>query len=127
MSGRAGISVIKYVFGELIGDVLYAPLWWYGRGFIYFLDRLRARLIGFEHRIGLGFWISNLGKPMYGQYDLVSKIISFFIRLALLFAKLILFLGYLVWLLFLALLWLILPLIVVWGVLFQLRGLLTQP
>src|SRR3989338_2171398 len=98
MAQSAGISILKYVFGELIGDVVYAPLWWYSRGFLWFLDRLRRQLISFERGVGFRFWIINLGKPMYGQYDIASKIISFFMRLFLLFVKFIQVIAYAAWL-----------------------------
>lgn len=67
-----------------------------------------------ERRIGLSIWVANLFKPMYGQRDWQSVLISFFMRLFQ-----IIFRGFflLVWLLamiLLALFWLLLPLLVIY-------------
>lgn len=110
------MSIVKYVFGELLGDLVYAPVWWYTRGFLRFLRSLKNKLKGFLRALGLGVWIRNLGKPMYGQYDLTSKLISLLMRFVVLVFRLVVFLFYLIWLLILILLWLLAPIIVVWQI-----------
>lgn len=125
MKGSA-VSVAKYLFGEVIGDVFYAPVWWYSRGFLKLLGGLRDRLVFFERSLGLRLWVHNLGKPMYGQYDVAGKLISFFMRFVVLFWKMIEFLFYLIFLVLWALAWLLLPLLVVWQIFFQLSQLLIR-
>ena len=124
MMKGSSVSVEKYLFGELIGDVIYAPVWWYSRGFLKLLGGLKGRLVFFERSLGLRLWITTLGKPMYGQYDIAGKLISFFMRLAVLFWKIIIFLFYCLFLLLVILAWLVVPIWVVWQIVFQFTGLL---
>ncbi len=125
MAQGAGLSIAQYLFGELIGDFFYAPVWWYTRGFIKFLGALRNRLTSFERGLGLRLWVRTLGKPMYGQHDIAGKIISFFMRLVVLFARFIAFVFYTLFIVALAILWLAIPIFVIWQIIAQFVGLST--
>lgn len=96
---------------ETIGDLITTPVWWYSRGLLRVLKSLRNHLMRFEYSLGLRLWIKNIGKPMYGQYDLAGKLISFFMRLVVLFGRSIMFLVYALFLLVFPLLWIAIPLI----------------
>ncbi|MDP3985727.1 MAG: hypothetical protein Q8P82_03100 [bacterium] len=97
---------------ETILDVVTTPVWWYSRGLLRVLKSLRNHLSGFERSLGLRLWIKNLGKPMYGQYDIAGKIISFFMRLAVLFARSVMFLLYALFLFSIAVAWVVVPVVV---------------
>lgn len=122
----AALSIAKYIFGEVLGDLVYAPVWWYSRGLVWFLGRLRDRLIGFERNLGIGFWIRTLGKPMYGQHDIVGKIISFFMRMAVLIFRMIVFVFYCGWLVILLALWILVPVLVIWEIVNQFLKLIAS-
>lgn len=126
MIGGVATSVAKYIFGEVIGDLVYAPVWWYSRGLVWFLGRLRDRMVAFERNLGIGFWIRTLGKPMYGQHDIAGKIISFFMRIAVLIFRMIIFVFYCVWLLILLVLWIAVPPFVIWQLVSQFAGLIVS-
>jgi len=116
MATSAGISIIKYVFGELLGDFVYAPVWWYTRGFLRLLGKLRDKLKNFIKVLGLKIWIKNLGKPMYGRYDFTSKLISLLMRIVVLFARIFALLFYILWLLIWIMIWILVPILVVWKI-----------
>lgn len=67
-------------FLELIFDVLYFPVWWYGPGtkmsFLWTVRQIKE----FEYQLGVGIWIKNIFVPMYGQDDWQGRLISFFMR-----------------------------------------------
>ena len=71
---------MKYVAIDLVGNVLYWPVWWYTVGLKDFVLGRFVAIKRFEGDIGLTIWVVNWGKPMYGQYDIGGKIISFIIR-----------------------------------------------
>jgi hypothetical protein len=74
-------SVGKAVFGDVIGGIAYAPIFWYSRGTVdaakYCLNLVRRRFL----ELGVGVWIRNIFVPMFGQRDLAGILISFFMRL----------------------------------------------
>ena len=97
-------------------SVLYFPIWWYTAG-------LRKQCRGFWHSVknwsrylGLKILITNLFRPMFGQYNWQGRIISLGMRIIQLFFSLIFFLVGLVVLAILLLLWIFLPIIAVWQI-----------
>lgn len=110
----AASSFTKFILGEVVGDIFYAPIWWYSRGLFWIVRRLQLKLVNFERKLGLRLWLRTLGKPMYGQRDIAGKIISFFMRLAVLIFRSVLLLIYAVGVLLLFLLWIFVPPFTVW-------------
>lgn len=75
--------------GVVIVEVLTFPWWWYttgARGVIRWAGRL---LRGWERAVGLRLWAKHLLTPMFGQTDWQGRIISFFMRLAVLIGRLL--------------------------------------
>lgn len=109
--------ISKSIFIDLLLDIVYFPIWWYTRGL------LRALFLIFEEIhtqwdiLGVGIWLKNLFTPMYGMYDWESRIISFFVRLVQLIFRFILFTFWTIIMLFLIVIWIILPIIVIWEIL----------
>ncbi len=66
---------------QILGEILYFPIWWYSVG----LMRAGGAVFRFwrAQEISLGFsvWVKNIFVPMYGQRDIASRAISFFMRL----------------------------------------------
>lgn len=73
-------TVFLTLFQESIGSVLYYPIWWYTHGAVYAFMQYRKRVIFLSSFLAIQVWVQNWFKPMYGQYDIGGRIISFFIR-----------------------------------------------
>jgi len=108
------------ILAELARDIIYFPLWWYTKGLFQLLIWLKNFLINREKTVALSVWIKNIFRPMYGQYDWQGKLISFFIRVMQIIARSI---GMLIYLIISALIfcfWIILPILVIYQIIFQL-------
>ncbi len=81
MQQNIWVSTVKIFSVDLVGKVLYWPLWWYSVGLRQLLSALASNILQEEHRIGLGLWWRNLLVPMYGQYDWQGRAISFVLRI----------------------------------------------
>ncbi|TSC77009.1 MAG: Uncharacterized protein G01um101431_192 [Parcubacteria group bacterium Gr01-1014_31] len=81
MSHSVALSSLKIFAVDLVGRVLFWPLWWYSFGLRQLVTSLASVILEEEHRLGVGLWWRNLFVPMYGQYDWEGRIISFVMRL----------------------------------------------
>lgn len=107
---------------QIIGEILYFPVWWYSVGFIRTAKSAFRFWLGQEESLGFGIWVKNIFVPMYGQHDAASRIISFFMRLIqIIFRGLVLLFWFGLVLIFL-LLWLAFPIMLFLGLAFQLAG-----
>lgn len=72
-------------FGKIIvrvvWDFLYFPIWWYSTGLIKTLRGVWFFYRRQEASLGFYVWLKNMFVPMYGQYDIAGRLISFLIRL----------------------------------------------
>lgn len=82
------------ISAQVLFDIVYFPLWWYSFGFFRFLKILGSFLKERWLIIGAGVWLKNLFTPMYGQSDIASRLISFFIRLFQIIFRFIAFLFF---------------------------------
>ena len=104
---------------ELIGDILYFPLWWYSRGLSGTVQGLINFLRDREKAMALSVWVKNLFRPMYGQQDIAGVLISIGMRAVQIFARGLAMLFYAAAAFLFLLFWLLLPLIVVYEIFFQ--------
>lgn len=108
------------IFTDVIKDILYFPFWWYSRGTLEVARGLFNFLATREKSLALFIWIKNIHRPMYGQSDWQGMLISFFMRLIqIIFRSAILF-FWLIISLALLLLWIIFPILAIYGIYFQL-------
>ncbi|MFA5886645.1 MAG: hypothetical protein WC863_02580 [Patescibacteria group bacterium] len=70
----------KIIF-QILGEILYFPIWWYSVGLMLLLKNLVKFWRGQEKALGFSIWLKNIFVPMYGQRDMASRIISFIMRL----------------------------------------------
>lgn len=105
---------IKYVAVDLLGSILYWPIWWYTQGFFKLLEITWKNIIDEEKRFGIRIWLANLFVPMFGQYDWQGRLISMFMRFVMLIGKIIMFLIWIILMLVIIILWLILPLLAIY-------------
>jgi len=110
------LSSIKFVTIEIIGDILYFPIWWYTRGakksFLFFWNEIVATQKG----LGVGIWIKNLFRPMFAQADWQGKIISFLMRVAQIIIRSIALVFWTVILLVAFFAWLVLPIFIIYQI-----------
>lgn len=107
--------ILQRIFIESVIDALYFPLWWYTGGVKHALIFCAGFFRAGNDNLMPGLWLKNLFVPMFGQYDIQGRIISFFMRFFQLLAR---SLALLIWLavsVALFAIWLILPVIIVWG------------
>lgn len=97
------------IAAQLVGEILYFPIWWYSVGFFRLLKNSWRFLGREEDSLGFSIWAKNIFVPMYGQNDWAGRIISFFVRLVQVIVRGFLLLLVIAWLLFIVLLWLFLP------------------
>jgi len=109
------IAVLPRILLETIIDILLFPFWWYTRG-AWRAVLYCARLFKYGNEsLNPGLWLKNIFVPMFGQYDIQGRIISFLMRFAQIIARSI---GLFLWLIVCVALffcWLAIPLILVWG------------
>src|SRR3989338_6888080 len=109
-------SMLKFVGIELIGDVLYWPLWWYTQGVVNAGRFCIRELVAQEERLGLTIWATNIFTPMFGQYDWEGRLISFFMRLLQIIVRGVALLVWAVVMVALFLGWLLLPLLIAYQI-----------
>lgn len=111
----------KTVLGVFI-EVITTPIWWYSGGVTWIIRSLTRSVVDTANGAGLGLWIRNMFVPMYGQYDIWGRIISFMVRVGNIIGRGI---WVLIWTLVCCVvfvLWLIAPAI---GLYFLFLGLIT--
>lgn len=80
-------SAGKAVFGDVLGGILNAPVFWYTRGAVDAFHYCIRLIVRRWKTLGLGVWIVNIFVPMYAQHDITGTLISFFMRLIQIFAR----------------------------------------
>ena len=110
------VQAAKILLIDLIGELLYFPIWWYTQGLkrvvLYVFNSIKDT----NRNLAVGLMFKSLFKPMFGQYDRQGRLISFFFRLILTFARTIAFLLLVVIHLLVIVFWIFLPVVVVWGI-----------
>ena len=97
------------IISQILGEILYFPIWWYSVG-LWRLGRSLIKILK-TGAINLGFliWLKNIFVPMYGQHDFASRIISFVMRLVQIIVRGTALLFLVIILLFILFLWLVIP------------------
>ncbi|MFA5109022.1 MAG: hypothetical protein WC458_00540 [Patescibacteria group bacterium] len=95
---------------QILGEILYFPIWWYSVGFGRLLKGVWRFWRDREKSLGFGIWLKNIFVPMYGQRDIASRIISFLMRLVQIIFRGVILVFWLMILLFLLAAWLAFPL-----------------
>ena len=118
------ILAVKFLAVDSIVSLLYFPIWWYTKGAFRVAAHGFRSLRNAGHSFGVRIWLKNLFKPMFGQHDFTSRIISFFMRLVMIiyYSAILLFLVVFYAALFAA--WLTLPLLIIYEFSTQLVGII---
>ncbi|MEK7072199.1 MAG: hypothetical protein AAB969_01370 [Patescibacteria group bacterium] len=116
MSRNLVISSLKFVLVEIIGEILYFPIWWYTKGAKKFFLFFWQKVVVTQRGLGVGVWLANLFRPMYGQTDWQGQIISFIIRIFQIIVRSIVLIIWTLVLILAFLFWLLLPLLVAYQI-----------
>ena len=116
-------SAVKYIIVDLVGDILYWPIWWYSKGLIKATKGSLNAVINQERSLGLTIWVKNIFTPMFGQYDIEGRIISFFARLIQIIARGLILIIWSILVLIFYIVWLILPVLVVYQIYYNFSSL----
>jgi len=110
------VQSVKLLLIDLIGEILYFPIWWYTKGLkkiaLYVFESIRNS----KRNLAIGLLFKNFFKPMFGQYDREGRIISLFMRFFITLFWSILFLITTVLYTLLLIFWIFLPVVVSWGI-----------
>lgn len=104
---------------QILGEILYFPIWWYSVGFGRLIKNAWRFWRNQERTLGFSIWAKNIFVPMYGQRDWASRIISFFVRLVQIIARGIILMFWLLIILIILILWLAFPLLLLLAIAFQ--------
>ncbi len=110
------------IIAQIIGEILYFPLWWYSVGFIRLLKNSFNFWNGQQKALGFSVWAKNIFVPMYGQHDWTGRIISFLVRSVQIIVRGIVLLFWFLIILIILLFWLILPLLLLLALVFQISN-----
>lgn len=107
-------SILQFFLFEVFLDVLYFPVWWYTAGLIQCIRYLWNQVRYGVAVLGIGIWIKNFFKPMYGVSTLQERIISVVMRFFVLIGKFIALIAWMLILFLLLVIWLVFLPAVVW-------------
>lgn len=100
---------------EAILDIFYFPVWWYTKGLAHAAKWCFGLLKRGNDALAPGLWLANIFVPMFGQFDWQGRIISFIMRFVQIIARTIALIFWLAVCLLLFSIWLLLPVVVAYG------------
>lgn len=118
------VDGLRFVSVELIGAVLYYPIWWYTAGMVLTLKGCMRSIAEQYQYVGLGVWVKNIFVPMFGQYDWEGRLISFVVRFLQIIVRSIVMVIWISIVVACFGLWLIAPLYIVYQISRQVIGLI---
>ncbi len=100
-------QIVDFVF-EFIFDLIKFPWWWYSGGLKIVAAKCWRNFSATRARVSLGIFLRYLFKPMYQDYTLQGRLISFFMRLVLLIFKSVRLFVAIIWYLLILFIWVLL-------------------
>jgi len=110
--------LIKNLFLDIVLEVLYFPLWWYSRGLKKAAYFCWKRINGGWRALALSILLASFFKPMYGERGWDAYVLSLFVRFFKIIWRFFLIFLWVGFWLFAFVLWLVLPLFIVWGLMY---------
>ena len=108
------------ILAGFVKDLVYFPFWWYSKGLFKVFNVLRDFIVYVFRVLGIDIWLKNLFKPMYGQRDIAGALISFFMRVFQIIVRSIAFFFVNIVAIVIGLIWLALPVFVIYQLIYQL-------
>ena len=72
---------MRFVAIDLVADFVLFPLWWYTAGLARAIRMAGRWFDQTRQMMAVGLWAKNLFVPMFAQYDIWGRLISFLVRL----------------------------------------------
>lgn len=113
-------ETIKFLAVDLVASIIYFPVWWYTAGMMKVARLVSREVKSLMQTFNLKVLFQSLFIPMFGQYDLAGRIISFFVRIVYTSGLFVISVVYTTLLSVLLLLWLLLPIFILYNFLFHL-------
>ena len=111
---HTGTRTIKFIFLDVVLDIFHTPVWWYTTGLMHFAKGLWNEARDFARILSLKILLRHLFTPMFGDYSKSGRVISFFVRFVQLMVYGTVMLLWVIALTVLLVLWLVIPVIVVY-------------
>ncbi len=89
MTNSTSVRAVTFILREILGEVLYFPVWWFSIGFATFLQALWHGWLGVAERLAIRILLKNMFRPMYADYTRSGRVISFFFRIFLVAVRLV--------------------------------------
>lgn len=80
MAVSAARDATRFVLIDILADFVLFPVWWYTAGFVRALRAADSWFSEARAMLGVGVWARNLFTPMFAQYDIWGRLISFLVR-----------------------------------------------
>jgi hypothetical protein len=113
------LLVFQRLTFEFLLDFIYAPVWWYTRGLVR-AGKFSARILLLGNaQFAPGLWFLNIFVPMFGQYDWQGRLVSFFVRLANVIIRSVLLLIWGMVSLVLLALWIMIPVFIIYTLIYS--------
>lgn len=122
MSDSITKTSIQFFWKDILGDLVAFPVWWYTRGTLRIAQLIMRQASQYAQTLSLKIWVKNLFVPMYSQYDIAGRLISFVLRVVILIYRMILFVVWFAVLFSLLAVWMFGPFLVLYYILYQLFG-----
>ena len=110
---------IRFVLRDIVWSIIYFPIWWYTVGTFNVLRNIGKELRGFARAYNFRILLQFMFTPMYGQNDIVGRLISLYVRVAHFFLLSIYAILYISVLLIGLVVWVTFPIVIVYNVLFH--------
>lgn len=102
-------QTLRAVVGATVAEFLYTPIWWYTWGLWKQLKAVMGSFTARQEALAVDVWLKNLFVPMYGQYDIAGRLISFFMRLVQSIGRIMVLIIWAALLLLWLMAWLLIP------------------
>jgi hypothetical protein len=119
---NVGTKAIQFIVKDIVLDFVLWPVWWYGTGLVEAFFRMIDTMKQANDETALTIWAKNIFVPMYGDYTWQGRMISFLMRVAQIIIRTFLFLGWCVFAIVVFLLWIVVPLFIIFQFLFNVIG-----
>ncbi|PIR07118.1 MAG: hypothetical protein COV55_01665 [Candidatus Komeilibacteria bacterium CG11_big_fil_rev_8_21_14_0_20_36_20] len=113
------IQTLRALFIDLIGEILYFPIWWYSQGLKRTALYTWSSIKNTARNLSLPIMFKSLFKPMFGQYDRQGRVISFFMRILLTISRFVVFIILTIFNILVLIFWILLPVVVAWGLFYN--------
>ena len=110
------LSTAKYLVVDLLGDAVQFPFWWYTTGAKKAAIFCWRKIKDIEEGLAWQVWVTNIFRPMFGQYDLAGKLISFFVRVVQIIFRSAAMILVILFFMVLFLIWLTLPIFLIYQI-----------